>query len=91
MIYKFSEAFKNALESAEKIAIEYGHNLIGTEHILYGITVEEKSLACKVLNKQNIVPSLIANKIKEILGEKKQKISKTDGFTPKAKKIIESL
>ena len=37
MIYKFSEASKNALESAEKIAIELGHNYIGTEHILYGL------------------------------------------------------
>ena len=90
MIYKFSEASKNALENAEKLAIELGHNFIGTEHILYGITLEEKGLALKVLNKQGIKASLIVNKIKEILGEGKNKINKTEGFTPRTKKIIEN-
>ena len=90
MIYKFSEASKNALENAEKLAIELGHNFIGTEHILYGISLEEKGLAFKVLNKQGIEASLVANKIKEILGEGKNKINKTEGFTPRTKKIIEN-
>ena len=90
MIYKFSEASKNALENAEKLAIELGHNFIGTEHILYGITLEEKGLAFKVLNKQGVEASLIANKIKNILGEGKNKINKIEGFTPRTKKIIEN-
>ena len=44
MVYKFSDASKRALESAEKFAIELGHNFIGTEHILYGIAIEENGL-----------------------------------------------
>ena len=90
MIYKFSEASKNALENAEKIAVELGHIHIGTEHILYGIALEEKGLAFKVLNKQGIEASLIVNKIKEILGEGKAKVTRTEGFTPRTKKIIEN-
>ena len=90
MIYKFSEASKNALESADKIAIELGHNYIGTEHILYGLVIEEKGLAFKVLNKQGVEAGLILNKIKEILGAGSRKINKTDGFTPRTKKIIEN-
>ena len=90
MIYKFSEASKNALENADKIAIELGHNYIGTEHILYGLVIEEKGLAFKVLNKQGLEAKLILNKIKEILGYGKNKINKTDGFTPRTKKIIEN-
>ena len=90
MIYKFSEASKNALESAEKIAIDLGHIYIGTEHILYGLLSEEKGVAFKVLNKQGIEASLILNKIKEILGEEKSKLNKTEGFTPRTKKIIEN-
>ena len=90
MIYKFSEASKNALESAEKIAIDLGHIYIGTEHILYGLLLEEKGVAFKVLNKQGIEASLILNKIKEILGEEKSKLNKTEGFTPRTKKIIEN-
>ena len=90
MIYKFSEASKNVLENAEKVAIELGHNYIGTEHILYGLVSEEKGLAYKVLSKQGINESLILNKIREILGIGKTKINRTDGFTPRTKKIIEN-
>lgn len=89
MIYKFSDASKRALESAENFAIELGHNFIGTEHILYGIALQENGLAYKVLKKQNIEAIKIFSKVKEILGEGKIILNKTDGFTPRTKKIIE--
>ncbi len=89
MIYKFSEASKKALEMAEKVAIELGHNLIGSEHILYGILCEKDGLGYKILKKQNIDEVDVYNKIKEILGEEKAILSRTEGFTPKTKKIIE--
>ena len=47
MIYKFSEASKKVLESAETVAMELGHNFIGTEHILYAISIEEKGVGYK--------------------------------------------
>jgi len=90
MIYKFSDSSKRALESAENLAIELGHNFIGTEHILYGIALQEKGLGYKILKKQNIEASQIFNKVKEILGEGKIILNKTEGFTPRTKKIIEN-
>lgn len=90
MIYKFSDASKRALESAEKLAIEMGHNFIGTEHILYGIAIEDNGLGHKILKKQNIEASQIFAKIREILGEGKIILTKTEGFTPRTKKIIEN-
>jgi len=90
MIYKFSDSSKRALESAENLAIELGHNFIGTEHILYGIAVQEKGIGHKILKKQNIEASQIFNKVKEILGEGKIILNKTEGFTPRTKKIIEN-
>ena len=90
MIYKFSEASKKVLESAEKIAMELGHNFIGTEHILYAISIEEKGVGYTILKKQKIEASKILDKIKEILGEGNIILNKTDGFTPKTKKIIEN-
>lgn len=90
MIYKFSDSSKKALESAENLAIELGHSFIGTEHILYGIAVQEKGLGYKILKNQNIEASQIFNKIKDILGEGKIILNKTEGFTPRTKKIIEN-
>ena len=34
MTYKFTNSAQNVLEIAKEIAIELGHNYIGTEHIL---------------------------------------------------------
>jgi len=90
MIYKFSDSAKKALESAESFAIELGHNFIGTEHILYGISTQENGLGYKILKKQNIERSQIFGKVKEILGVGKIVLNKTDGFTPRTKKIIEN-
>lgn len=89
MIYKFSESAKNAIESAEKIAISLGHNYVGSEHVLFGISNQLDGLAYKVLNKQNITAQDILMKIKEILGENKVSIHRTEGFTPKTKIIIQ--
>ena len=89
MIYKFSETAKNAIENAEKIAISLGHNYVGSEHILFGIANQVDGLAYKVLSKQNITAQKILIKIKEILGENKAHINRTEGFTPKTKLIIE--
>ena len=57
---------------------------------MYGIAIEEKGVAFKILNRQGIEASLIVSKIKEILGEGKNKINRTEGFTPRTKKIIEN-
>jgi len=89
MTYQFSDSSKRALENAEKIATEMGHNLIGSEHILYGIMCEKEGLGYKILKKQNINSLEIYNKIKEIIGEGNEILSRTEGFTPKTKKIIE--
>ena len=89
MIYKFSESAKNVIESAEKIAIELGHNYVGSEHILYGMAEQKSGIAYNILNKQNISEQDILLKIKEIFGSEKDAIIKTYGFTPKTKILIE--
>ena len=89
MIYKFSDSSKKALENAEKLATQMGHNLIGSEHILYGILLEENGLGYKILKKQNIDSFQVFNKIKEIIGEGKVILTRTEGFTPRTKRIIE--
>ena len=43
MVYKFTNRAKKVIEIANDKSIELGHNYIGTEHILYGLTEEEKT------------------------------------------------
>ena len=57
MTYKFTNSAKNALKYANDIAVELGHNYVGTEHLLYGLAKEETGIASKVLEHQNVTES----------------------------------
>ena len=89
MTYKFTNRAKKAIEFANELAVELGHNYIGTEHILYGLSKEGKGVASKVLENQDITPDNIIDKIVELVGQETP-ISETLGFTPRSKKIIEN-
>ena len=52
MYYKFTARAEKALEIAQELAMELGHNYIGTEHILYGLAKENNGVAKKVLKRQ---------------------------------------
>ena len=59
MTYKFTNRAKKAVEFANEIAIELGHNYIGTEHILYGILREGDCIAARILLELNVnIPRL---------------------------------
>ena len=60
MMYKFTGRSEKALELAAELAAEFGHNYIGTEHILYGLTKEGTGVASKVLELQDITADKIA-------------------------------
>ena len=89
MTYKFTNRAQKAIEIANEIAIELGHNYIGTEHILYGLSKEGSGVASKVLENQEITPELIQDKILELVG-KEAIIDETLGFTPRTKRVIEN-
>ena len=57
---KSTQKANNALNFAIESAQEFGHNYIGTEHIVLGLLREATSMASVVLNKQN-------NKLKKLL------------------------
>lgn len=90
MVYKFTKSGEKVLEIANELAIDFGHNYIGTEHILYGLVCEENGVAGKVLEKQNILPEDILDKIEEMIGGQINDDCKILGFTPRTKKILEN-
>ena len=89
MIYKFTNKAKKAIEIANDISIELGHNYIGTEHILYGLVQEGDGIAEKVLNNKGITEEKVKARIEELLGVGKE-INETLGFTPRSKRILEN-
>ena len=91
MTYKFTKSSEDALKIASEIAVELGHNYIGTEHILYGLAEEQIGVASKVLEDQGVTPEKIMGKIEELVGVNENgTINTTIGFTPRTKRIVEN-
>ena len=89
MTYKFTNSSSKAIEMANNIAKELGHNYVGTEHILYGLSKAENGVASKVLHNQNITEEEILKKIEELIG-KEEPILEVIDFTPRTKKVLEN-
>lgn len=93
MIYKFTKRAEKAIEIANDVAIELGHNYVGTEHLLYGLVKEGSGIASKVLEKQEVTTDKILSKIEELVGindNVDENIVNSIGFTPRSKKVIEN-
>ena len=89
MTYKFTNLAQKSLELANALALELGHNYIGTEHILYGLTKEKNGVAAKVLENQGVKPENIIDEIDMLVGHE-EPIESTLGFTPRTKRVIEN-
>ena len=89
MIYKFTNRAKRVIELANELAIELGHNYVGTEHILYGLAKVDNGVSAKVLENQDVTPENIIDKISELIGQE-EPIEETSGFTPRTKRVIEN-
>ena len=91
MVYKFTNRAEKALELANELAIELGHNYIGTEHILYGLSKEGTGVASKVLESQEVDPDNIISEIEMLIGRGEPLVDENSvGFTPRSKRIIEN-
>ena len=91
MYYKFTARAEKALEIAQELAMELGHNYIGTEHILYGLAEEGTGVASNVLSEQNLGGETIKQEIIDIVGVG-DPIDDPEslGFTPRSKRVIEN-
>ena len=90
MTYKFTKRAEKAIEIANKIAMEFGHNYIGTEHLLYGLLKEGSGVASKVLTSQGVTTEKLEEEIDILVGKSKNKEVNILGFTPRTKRVIEN-
>ena len=91
MMYKFTNRAEKAIEIANELALELGHNYIGTEHILYGLCKEGTGVASKVLANQNITDEDILQEIEMLIGTGEPlNENESLGFTPRSKRVIEN-
>lgn len=90
MVYKFTNRAEQALKEAEAIAQEFGHNYIGTEHLLYGLVKEGSGVAAKVLESQGVTPEKVEEEIESLIGTSDTENGMAVSFTPRTKRVIEN-
>ena len=91
MVYKFTKRAEKALEYAGDLAQGFGHNYIGTEHILYGLVKEGSGVASQVLNMQKITAENVVEEIEVLIGKGDKFQNRGEiGFTPRSKRVIEN-
>lgn len=83
----FTTKANEVLNLAIKSAQAYGHNYIGTEHILIGLLSTDSTIPA--LNNNNITYDGVDRLIREEIGVGNPTSLTPDDFTPRAKRIIE--
>ena len=86
---RFTERAINAFELAQAAASELGHNYIGSEHLLLGLSREGGGVAAEILRESGLDSGLILDLITKNIERGEGGESPVQGLTPGAKHIIE--
>ena len=90
MSNNFTQKAENALNHAVKLAEEFGHTYIGTEHILLALAEDETSCASILLKKNKISKDAIYSAIKEYSGCGVRTVLTSRDTTPKCRRMLEN-
>jgi len=85
---KFTERAQKAIILSQQFAKQWGHNYVGTEHLLLGLLHEGEGIAAQALKSLQISESEIQEKIIALIGYGEENVELL-GFTPRTKRIFE--
>ena len=77
-IQKFTQKSIEAVNSCEKVAMEYGNQEIEQEHLLYALMTIDDSLIAKLVEKMGIDTTTFINRIEQGLAKR----TKVQGGNP---------
>ena len=85
----FTQKANEVLNLAIKAAENYGHNYVGSEHILIGLLKEGTGMGAAALTEKNITLESIDRMIRSEIGIGNPTRLSPDDFSPRSKRIIE--
>lgn len=85
----FTQKANEVLNLAIKSAENYGHNYVGSEHILAGLLKEGTGMGANALIDKNITLESVDNMIRSEIGFGNPTRLSPDDFSPRSKRIIE--
>ena len=89
MMQRFTDDAQRVLSFAQEAALELGHDYVGTEHVLIGLTKVKNGVAAKALEELNIVTEDIFEAVEEQVGRGNKKATSIY-MTPRVKNVLES-
>ncbi len=88
MMQRFTDDAQRVLSFAQEAALELGHDYVGTEHVLIGLTKVKNGVAAKALEELNIVTDDIFEAVEEQVGRGNKKATSIY-MTPRVKNVLE--
>ena len=88
MMQRFTDDAQRVLSFAQEAALELGHDYVGTEHVLIGLTKVKNGVAAKALEELNIVTENIFEAVEEQVGRGNKKATSIY-MTPRVKNVLE--
>ena len=87
---KFTKSAAKALDNSLNVAKSFGHNYVGTEHLLIAL-VKTKGVASEVMRENGVEEEKLSILIEEMLeADGNVAVADRPQYTPRAKKIIEN-
>ena len=88
MMQRFTDDAQRVLSFAQEAALELGHDYVGTEHVLIGLTKVKNGVAAKALEALGIVTEDIFESVEEQVGRGNKKVTSIY-MTPRVKYVLE--
>lgn len=88
MMQRFTDDAQRVLSFAQEAALELGHDYVGTEHVLIGLTKVKNGVAAKALEELDIVTEDIFEAVEEQVGRGNKKATSIY-MTPRVKHVLE--
>ena len=85
---RFTDDAQRVLSFAQEAALELGHDYVGTEHVLIGLTKVKNGVAAKALEELGIVTEDIFEAVEEQVGRGNKKATSIY-MTPRVKNVLE--
>ena len=88
MMQRFTDDAQRVLSLAQEAALELGHDYVGTEHVLIGLTKVKNGVAAKALEELGHVTEDIFEAVEEHVGRGNKKATSIY-MTPRVKHVLE--
>ena len=88
MMQRFTDDAQRVLSFAQEAALELGHDYVGTEHVLIGLTKVKNGVAAKALEELGIVTEDIFEAVEDQVGCGNKKATSIY-MTPRVKHVLE--